>query len=67
MGKKKDAAKKVAKARKKLASGRCKGKCCKSAPRCLGCPVVVHRLQKWDASTLSDKQFAKVLAAARKK
>jgi len=40
--------------------------CCRSAPRCTGCPVVVMRLQRLDSTGMSDKKLAKAVKKARR-
>ncbi len=40
--------------------------CCRSAPRCTGCPVVVMRLQRLDPTGMSDKKLAKAVKKARR-
>lgn len=40
--------------------------CCRSEPRCRGCPVVVMRLQRLDTTGLSDKKLAKAVKKARR-
>ncbi|MDG3012734.1 hypothetical protein G4X40_21580 [Rhodococcus sp. D2-41] len=56
--------KKARKARK-VAGLTPKKKCCKSSPRCLRCPVVVHRMQKAATHDPSDKKLVKALKKAR--
>lgn len=43
-----------------------KGSCCRSEPRCKGCPVVAHRLGKLDTAGMSDKKVAKAVKRARR-
>lgn len=40
--------------------------CCRSEPRCKGCPVVVHRLQRLDTTGMSGKKLAKAVKRARR-
>ena len=40
--------------------------CCRSRPRCKGCPLVVARLQRLPDG-LSDKQLKKAVRAARER
>lgn len=42
-----------------------KKKCCRSRPRCKGCPVVVMRLQRLDTGDMSTKKLAKAVKKAR--
>ena len=44
-----------------------KSKCCKKSPRCVKCPVVLHRLGKKDCASMCKKDFQKVLDKARKR
>ncbi|APT84395.1 hypothetical protein [Corynebacterium aquilae] len=55
----------VQKLRKKAEKGLKKKKCCKSKPRCKGCPVVLHRLCKQNAFELDDKALKKAIKKAR--
>lgn len=49
----------------KVAGLKPKKKCCKSKPRCLKCPVVVHKMQKAERHGLSGKELKKALRRAR--
>ena len=44
---------------------RVKKTCCRSSPRCTGCPVVVMRLERLDLTGLSRKKVAKAVKRAR--
>jgi hypothetical protein len=48
-----------------LIKGKVKKKCCKSRPRCSGCPVVVARLTKAGAGELSGKDLERAVKRAR--
>lgn len=39
--------------------------CCRSSPRCTGCPVVVMRLERLDTTGMSAKKLAKAVKRAR--
>lgn len=39
--------------------------CCRSRPRCTGCPVVVMRLQRLDTDGMSDKKVRRAVKKAR--
>ena len=42
-----------------------KATCCRSRPRCRGCPVVVMRLQRLDTDGLSEKKLRRAVKKAR--
>ncbi|GAA1474781.1 hypothetical protein GCM10009621_19370 [Corynebacterium felinum] len=52
--------------RRQLEHGKCKTKCCKSKPRCMKCPTVMHRLRKQGAIQLDDHALRAALLKARK-
>lgn len=49
----------------KAAKGGKRKKCCRSKPRCKGCPVVLHRLNKGGCLELDDAALKKALKKAR--
>jgi hypothetical protein len=42
-----------------------KKKCCRSSTRCLRCPVVIHKMQKFADQGMSDKELTKALKKVR--
>jgi hypothetical protein len=42
-----------------------KKKCCRSSTRCMRCPVVIHKMQKFADQGMSDKELNKALKKVR--
>ena len=48
-----------------VCSMKAKKKCCRSSTRCLRCPVVSHKMQKFADQGMSNKELTKALKKVR--